>query len=143
MFLTVALLSTSALGEEKMPGKVTGLYEGQTAPYSGVLFSTEAASWVLTRPEATQETIKIEVQRAVDTEQALCRKTTADLTTKATADAAVAETLRQELQRKIDTYTKQIEVDENQRQPCTWCYVVGGVVAGGVVASLATYAATK
>lgn len=141
--LTSLLLTTNSIAEEKIPGKVTGVHEGQIAPYSGVLFSTDAASWVLTRPEATQETIKIEVQHAVDTQQAICTKSIADLQAKSDADAAIAEAVRLDLQRKIDTYTRQIESDEKQTMPCTWCYLVGGVVTGGVIASLATYAATK
>lgn len=143
LFTSLLMIPNISNGEEKlqltMPGTVTGLKIGEQAPYNGVLFSIDAASWVLQQPQLNEDILKVKIQHTIDEQKAICLKETADLQAQVKADKAITDAISEQQKKYIETLTKKIEENE----PCKWCYVAGGIVAGVIAGAATTYVIIK
>lgn len=124
-------------------GKISPISQGQSAPFTGVLFDVRAASWVLELPENYTKQSLIDIQYAVDKEKAVCTKELSDQDAHAVANAKISQAIIDEQNKRIELYTKQIQQDAKASSPCIWCFVGGSVLVGAVVSSFVTYEVMK
>jgi hypothetical protein len=126
----------------EVPGKISPMNEGDRAPFPGVLFSIEAASFVLAQPQHNAEMIQIEVLNTQQVERAVCKKQVADKDAQLKADKTITQAEIDEMNKRIVILTEKIKEDESKNTPNVWLWATGGVV-GGVVATIATIYAVK
>jgi len=126
----------------QVPGKISSMNEGDRAPFPGVLFSIEAASFVLAQPQHNAELIQIEVQNTQQVERAQCMKQVADKDTQLKADKTISQAEIEEANKRITILTEKIKEDESKNTPNVWLWATGGIV-GGIVASVATIYAVQ
>jgi sensor c-di-GMP phosphodiesterase-like protein len=125
----------------QVPGKISPMNEGDRAPFSGVLFSIEAAVFVLAQPQHNAEMIQIEVLNAQQIERAQCKKQVADKDTQLKADKTISQAEIDEATKRIAILTEKIKEDESKNTPNVWLWASGGVVVGTLATFATIYAA--
>lgn len=122
----------------QVPGKISPMNEGDKAPFVGVLFSIEAASFVLAQPQRNAELLKIEITNAQQTERAICSKSLADQEVKRQTDKTISDAEISEMNKRIAILTSKIKEDELKNTPNVWLWASGGAVVGvlGTVATI-------
>ena len=126
----------------QIPGKISPMNVGDKAPYNGVLFSVEAASFILALPQHNAELLQIEVLNTQQVERAECTKKLADENTRRLTDAKITKAEFEEASKRIAILTEKIKEDEKKNTPNVWLWATGGFVTG-IAATVVTIYAVK
>ena len=113
---------------------VVTINEGEPAPFTGTLFSTEAAAKLLIDLEFTQETCQIEIDRQLGLQSAQFQLQVDNITAEKDFCESTSNDLLAIKSDQIDFLTDQLEKSTSPR--ATW------VFASGVVAGIALVAVT-
>lgn len=120
------------------PGYISPIKSGAVAPYSGVLFSIDAAAWIIAYKESIDKRILIEVNNNVKKLTAKYKKEINDLAIRAKADKAIINAQLSSKDKIIETYRLQIKDFEKNNNsltsnPIFWS---GLGATGGVIITL-------
>lgn len=130
--LIVILISSLSYAEPV----ITPMRKGQAAPYTGVLFSPEAAAGVITEISSTPEKIRIETEAAVKTAEAKKDFKINELTSQCRTDKEVLQADIDSLKRKNELLLSDIE--KLQKDAPNKPLIFGAGVVGGIALTLAT-----
>ncbi len=127
------LFSPSAYGDEK----VTGVKEGDPAPFDGTCFNIEAAARILTELESAEESCKIKTERELGIQSAEYDLKIANLEASLTkCDSVCAERLS--IYKDQSIYLQDQLKKQKSLHPA-WTFVAG-VIAGSAMTIGTTYA---
>lgn len=122
-------------------GSITAMKAGDTAPFNGTLFDTQAVAEMIAEKESSQERHALDKQHALDTQAAKLELDMANL-------RAGKEAAEQRLDEIVEIKNDQIEflstqLEESTKRPKrNWgpAWFAGGIVSGILLMAVSAYA---
>lgn len=116
------------------PERISPIDAGAPAPFAGVLFSSEAAAWVIAQQEGQAERIRIERQDATSLVEAQCELRVDDLETRSQADRDTMQVQLDYQSIVIESHRRQIEeLEKKGTGPSPYLWGGLGAVGGAII----------
>ena len=131
--------------EQDQVSKISPMRMGDTAPFSGVLFSPKATATVITEIETFDERMRLEVDKAVRDVIAKKQYEINETTSKCTTEKSVLQADIDAKSKHITKLTKDLEIAQNEiaNAPSRLVWAGVGVAIGAATAILITFAVNQ
>lgn len=136
-------------GEKDVGKAMSPMRMGQVAPFTGVLLSPLAIATIIAERHAAEQETKIEVDKAVITEKAMCEYSMSEFRVKCNADKEILQIQLDTCKKEVETLTVRLnDVESNSVSSPGWLALSGGaglVIGVGItlVSAYAVVQATK
>lgn len=130
---------------QELISKISPMGKGDTAPFSGILFSPKATATIISEIESFDERIKLEINKAVSDTIAKKQFELNEVSSKCTTDKAVMQAEINAKSKRITKLTEDLQVAQNAaaNAPSRLLWAGIGVVAGAATAILITFAVNQ